>query len=731
MMEEAINRPANTELDISPTVIDHHLAHGPEHSSVEPFRVTCETCHSRLKIRSPEVIGEIHACPKCGSMVQIVPPSGWSAGSSVVAASASSVSPLEPAISISNTIVGTEFHIDEAALAQGSAPVAVTTSVVEPRAASAEATVVPATVAGRSHLLIWGLSGAALVLVGGLAVALLLSKNSLPTASAPVATTAQTKPVVIGPSKEQNIASPESIPAEATSLAANKQPTIAESAPIASATSEVEADSPHALEPQTSTGPAPPAAGTQVAKVAEPAAVATSDPALPPETKKVTGANSTPATAAAPVLQFDPLDFDTVRLSVPASSGEAAAGSVPPELPDSHTEADDRAAPAAEAELKDVPPPALNPTVSVRVGAVPAESMKSRDDVAKLALELDAIQLNDVPLVQFLDTVSEMSGAPITLDPIALELAGVSQRALVSIDSHGAPLEKLLRDALAKNRLELVESDGRISVGLPDAKERGSVDHEVADLAAGADAAGVARLIEQFVEPATWKSGGGGEIQAIGTKLHVENTLRVRRQALLFCERLRLARGLPIRSKYPAALLSVASPYQTVSAKLNAPTTFTFLPWARFTDVIQHWQKMTGVTILVDWSALADVEIGPSTPIACSAVDRKWQEAFSGILDPLSLGWWAVSGDTIQITSRDALHKIERIEFYDVPKPMGDHFASADHLVESLAQSWREHAAADRLPDVRVVHDETSGRLIILGTPDAHRWLANRLTVSK
>src|SRR6478752_2062807 len=44
---------------------------------VQPFRITCETCRSRLKIRSADVIGQIHACPKCGSMVQIVPPVGW------------------------------------------------------------------------------------------------------------------------------------------------------------------------------------------------------------------------------------------------------------------------------------------------------------------------------------------------------------------------------------------------------------------------------------------------------------------------------------------------------------------------------------------------------------------------------------------------------------------------------------------------------------------------------
>lgn len=45
--------------------------------SVELFCVHCTTCHARLKVRDQAAIGQILACPKCGSMVQVVPPPGW------------------------------------------------------------------------------------------------------------------------------------------------------------------------------------------------------------------------------------------------------------------------------------------------------------------------------------------------------------------------------------------------------------------------------------------------------------------------------------------------------------------------------------------------------------------------------------------------------------------------------------------------------------------------------
>lgn len=44
---------------------------------MELFTIQCTTCQARLKVKDESAIGDIVACPKCGSMVQIVPPVGW------------------------------------------------------------------------------------------------------------------------------------------------------------------------------------------------------------------------------------------------------------------------------------------------------------------------------------------------------------------------------------------------------------------------------------------------------------------------------------------------------------------------------------------------------------------------------------------------------------------------------------------------------------------------------
>ena len=49
---------------------------------MEPFKITCVTCRARLAVRNEALIGQILACPKCGSMVQVAAPAAGGVGDS-------------------------------------------------------------------------------------------------------------------------------------------------------------------------------------------------------------------------------------------------------------------------------------------------------------------------------------------------------------------------------------------------------------------------------------------------------------------------------------------------------------------------------------------------------------------------------------------------------------------------------------------------------------------------
>ena len=133
-------------------------------SAMEPFRIICETCRSRLKIRSPDVIGEIHACPKCGSMVHIVPPAGWQADATPTDQPAANLDmAAAPALSPTASVI---IPADQFAMPATESPA--------PEVQAAEAPLPVESVAPLgTHLMLWAVGGTVgAFLVGGLAWAI-------------------------------------------------------------------------------------------------------------------------------------------------------------------------------------------------------------------------------------------------------------------------------------------------------------------------------------------------------------------------------------------------------------------------------------------------------------------------------------------------------------------------------------------------------------------------------
>ncbi|MFK7770322.1 MAG: hypothetical protein AB8B55_24135 [Mariniblastus sp.] len=44
---------------------------------MEPFSIICKSCAAKLKVTKPSAVGQILGCPKCGTMLEVVPPEGW------------------------------------------------------------------------------------------------------------------------------------------------------------------------------------------------------------------------------------------------------------------------------------------------------------------------------------------------------------------------------------------------------------------------------------------------------------------------------------------------------------------------------------------------------------------------------------------------------------------------------------------------------------------------------
>ncbi len=656
-------------------------------------------------------IGQILACPKCDSMVHIAPPPGW-----VVPASASSASQSSSALSVSSI----------------SLPAMIPTESATQQVPTIEATSAMSSKTSFSPIVLWGAGTAAIVLIGGLVGFVILRGGAAEKAVAPVIAMAN-------PQADADL--PANPPADEVAT----EPEVPADVPITDSTdSSIDNTVPANAEPAEpvvteTTSPATTTVATEEANPKSddptPTTTGTADAPKSDAAKTDSVSKDTAQTAVAPrepVLKFDPLDFDPSKLNLStntSSTNGANAVSDPATAAADKEAIGDKTAPDA-GPLAGAPE---NPTVNVRLGPSTSDAPPPREIAKQLSLPVGGLDIAAVPLSRFIDILADMADLPITLDPVALETVGVSPREATKINVQNVTLDKLLRDTLEPRHLAFIERDGQLVITKPNSDRQRPVDYELKDLLAAGetDASAIGALIQKFVTPASWKAGGTGTIRVDGTKLHVEQADGVQYQILIFCERLRIARGLPTRSRYPVARLSTDTPYAKLAAPLSRETTFTFLPWTRLDDVTRQWQEASGVTVLVDWSALTNAELTPSTPLACSALNRSWSEAWDAILTPIGLGWRAVDGETIQITTLAALDEMQRVEFCAVPKPLRDQFASSDAMVESFTREVTDYFNANKNSpspsQFEIVMDEPSGRLIVLGNASVQRFLSERL----
>ncbi|HVT28499.1 MAG TPA: hypothetical protein VHE81_10845 [Lacipirellulaceae bacterium] len=726
---------------------------------MEPFRIICETCHSRLKIRSPEVVGEIHACPKCGSMVHVMPPPGWQADAPATTGDAPAL-PVEstPALTATASVI-----IPATAIAD------LSTAPPAPEVESAQP-LLPANAAAETGfpVVLWAVGGtAAAFLLAGFAWVMWPSSGDNARKLPPPTVVANANQSAAPPKSPQTAPPVEHAELPATGhQAANPSHVTQRPANYEEATLDT---AKHPLAANVATaGDAPSngAANTQPSRLQPPTKTKTQPPSTvtPPSTKTVAvsaapaatvqppnpGLSPAQETKHSPVLKFDPLTFDPDRLGATTNwINEAAASSdsIPNQastpLGADHPPANPIAS-AGSNGVKETAPPGLPPAAQPASQTANRTIMVRRDQPAadraplqklphQLAIRLSAFQVSEMPIARLVETLSDISGCGITLDPIALEQAGLSPRSTVTVNEQGTTLEQILRKAVAQRRLDVAELGVQVRVILPKADMPRSTNYDVKDLAGNNNAAAIGKLIERFVAPATWESAGGtGHIEVNGTTLHIQQSDSVSRQIVIFCERLRLARGLSTRSKYPPALLTAKSPYERLAPKLSEHTTFTFLDGTRLANVVHQWQAMSNVTILVDWAALTEADLSPATPIACSAIDHAWADALDGILEPLGLAWWAVDGETIQITTLTALEKIHRIEFYQVPPKLRAQFTSDQSLIDALQKEIGTHAGKQGATNtLQLAVDEPSGRLIVLASPVVHRYLSGRFDGAK
>ena len=369
-------------------------------------------------------------------------------------------------------------------------------------------------------------------------------------------------------------------------------------APLATnAASEPAADAPTAEPPKT---PEPPSDPQQPKLVVE-----------PPEEPRI-------------ARKFDPLRFDLEQIDA-VSIDQPEAEQVSEPLP-------------AEGLSDDNPlEPGLPPRRVVELSDAPSV-MAARSARGQLESQLPALSVQDMLLTDFLDLVASLAGVPISVAPAELQMAGIDPGQRVALEAHDVRLDDALAQVLKPLRLAASTPVGaQVLVARRDGERVRDINYPLEDLVGpGATAEDFAAWIEQLIAPESWGSEGG-KIVPTDTQLAIHQTQQIHYQILFFLERIRLARQLPLKSRYPARLLDAPPMAAAIADRLAAPTTFTFSHETPLAEVARYWQSELGLAVFVDWPALAEANLWPDSRITGAIANQPWRTALDEVLTPLGL----------------------------------------------------------------------------------------------
>jgi hypothetical protein len=720
---------------------------------VSGFTIQCTTCRRSLRVTNPEAIGQILSCPKCGSMVLVEAPSGWTQTAAVeppVLNSVDLASAIKQEMAVAAS-VGTVAPSAEAT-ANGAAAAAVVQAVAAAEVARpapqvtkalaskpvSKPTVKPAKLKPTSDAVSPQLAKGR-------------SSGALKTEQAAPQVAAEKSPAWKNPPKQPapivadmaEVVAP--APAEPPVPAAAAHPwpkwfwpgvavvlaassmilTVrvsmrggndVQTAPIATNTQRAtdaqrgETETPSINASAGAATPAPETTepvvdqtASEAAKESKPAdvgAIAKEEKTIDVEAAKAPATNDAPpASSFANVQQAPPTDSVPPPLPQPAVAPiESNAVAVPPPTAPNNNPPESEQHPGPQRTLQRVPPRVVN--VATR-----------------MSMPIRGLEVRGQALADFLALVSDVSTIPITLDADALVESGQSPSLPVTVKLTDTNVADVLEGSLEPLHLGYQVRDGQVSVGHPPQENARQVRYAVSDLTADDASLGeLAALVRRMIAPESWQQAGGKRSIVAGNgTLVVNQTEPALAQILVFCEKLRVARGLPIKSRLDPARFVLNTREDKAHELLNRPVTANFATPQPLSGVIRWLHDSTGATILVNHAALAEQAMCDDSECTGAVVKKPLAALLDELTGSAELAWRAIDEKTIEVTTRQDASKKMDIEFYAAGSIAADSTA-AEKLIAELKSKIEPQLWGDS-SDKAAIHFDPLSRALIVRAP--------------
>ena len=347
--------------------------------------------------------------------------------------------------------------------------------------------------------------------------------------------------------------------------------------------------------------------------------------------------------------------------------------------------------------------------------------LRSVDVAERLKDPLRSLQVERMPLAQFLELVDSLSTLAIAIDFDQIAIPRAAQLP-ISVRTENATLGAMLEQALAEHGLVFVADGDKLLIRGGDADlPAAPVSYDVADLLvmpAGSkpvppDAPHpLIRAVQQLIAPATWDvAGGKGTARLEANKLLVEQSPLVQRQIAELFDRVRAARG---KSKLPPTEVQarLTTPWTAIESKLELPLSVNFLDGTRLTRILSYLRDKTGIDFVVDWPALSALKTGPDAVTGLHIQNQPLSAALEALLMPLGLAYRPIDAQTIQITTPAKLNATSELDFY-LLRPLPTAGNAADVILERLHSEVSPESWKGNPPAAAAIVDPGSRYLIV------------------
>ena len=274
---------------------------------------------------------------------------------------------------------------------------------------------------------------------------------------------------------------------------------------------------------------------------------------------------------------------------------------------------------------------------------------------AKLSMPIPGITLPNQPLAKAVQDISAIGNLSVSFDTDALEELGVSLHDPISIDVANTTVAKVLKEIAAKRKLMPVIENGQVLLDQPGRAPRSPADgvgprcrsnrrQRPSRGRIGRPGTKARRARVVAGQRRTWDRGSNADA------LRISQTGRVHCQIAVFCENLRIARGVDTKKPFPATRTArakaVLGRIVTVHAGVREPLS---------KILSEQFEPVSGGgEILIDRPVLAAICASDATVAWLQVGTLPLGEALTKLLEPLGLTWQAVNAETLQITTQKA-----------------------------------------------------------------------------